>query len=84
MYKVSISNSAQKSARNIPDDCYNIIKQRIFELAENPRPHGCRKLMGAENTYRIRVRDYRIIYTIEDEILIVEVIKIGHRKNIYN
>jgi mRNA interferase RelE/StbE len=84
MYKVLIANSAQKSARNIPNDYWDIIINCIFELAENPRPRGCKKLAGAENTYRIRVRDYRVIYTITDEILIVEVIKIGHRKNIYN
>ena len=83
MYKVLIANSAQKSARSIPDDYWNIIVSRISELAENTRPHGCKKLTGTENIYRIRVGVYRIIYTIQDNILTVEVIKIDHRSSVY-
>ena len=83
MYKVLIANSAQKSARGIPDDYWNIIVSSISELAENPRPYGCKKLTGTENNYRIRVGVYRIIYTIQDNILTVTVIKIDHRSNVY-
>ena len=83
MYKVSISRPAQKNARNIPTDYYQTIVKRIFELAENPRPLGCRKLVGFENLYRIRIGVYRIIYSIKDDILIVEVIKIDHRSSVY-
>ena len=83
MYKVSISRSAQKNVRNIPKDYYHVIVKRIFELAENPRPFGCIKLSGFENLYRIRVGIYRIVYSIEDDILTVEVIKIDHRSSIY-
>ncbi len=54
----------------------------ISNLASNPRPDGYKKLMGRPG-YRIRIGDYRVIYKIEDKILIVFVIDIGHRKNIY-
>ena len=81
MYKVLITNAAQKGARNIPDDYYSIIVKHIFDLAKNPRPHGYKKL--TKDTYRIRVGVYRIIYTIQDDILTVNVIKIDHRSSVY-
>jgi mRNA interferase RelE/StbE len=83
MYKVSISLPAQKSVRKISVDYYHIILKLIFELSENPRPFGCVKLAGFKNIYRIRVGIYRIIYSIEDEILTVEVVKIDHRGSVY-
>lgn len=57
--------------------------RKIQELEENPRPFGLKKLVAEENLYRIRVGDYRIIYQIQDKILLILVIKIGHRKDIY-
>ncbi|MDR0333553.1 MAG: type II toxin-antitoxin system RelE/ParE family toxin [Dysgonamonadaceae bacterium] len=83
MYKVSISRPAQKNVRNIPKDYYQTIVKRIFELAENPRPFGSKKLSGFDNLYRIRVGVYRIIYAIEDNILTVEIIKVDHRSSVY-
>jgi len=53
-------------------------------LEENPRPHGCKKLKGYKNLWRARIGDYRIIYAIEDVILLVDVREIGHRKDIYD
>jgi mRNA interferase RelE/StbE len=55
----------------------------IDKLAEDPRPDGVKKLKGEDNAYRIRVGDYRIIYTIEDVIKIVEIQRIRHRKDAY-
>ncbi|MEB2787253.1 type II toxin-antitoxin system RelE/ParE family toxin [Algoriphagus sp. E1-3-M2] len=54
----------------------------MFNLADVPRPNGCKKLKGKE-AYRIRVADYRVVYEIADKILYIEVIAIGHRKDIY-
>ena len=54
-----------------------------MSLAENPRPEGMEKLTGRENRYRLRVGDYRIVYSIADEALIVMVIRIGHRREVY-
>jgi len=60
------------------------ISHAIDALEENPRPSGCKKLKDAtENLWRIRVGDYRIIYVIADEVKIVDVRKVGHRKDIY-
>lgn len=55
----------------------------IERLAENPRPEGCRKLVGSDSSYRIRVGDYRVLYLIEDTVCIVEVERVRHRKDAY-
>ncbi|GAI91672.1 unnamed protein product, partial [marine sediment metagenome] len=59
------------------------ISNKISSLAENPYPEGYKKLKGSENDYRIRIGNYRIVYSIYNEILTIEVIKISHRKDIY-
>ncbi len=60
------------------------IEKLIDGLAENPRPPGVKKLKGLdEDVYRVRTGDYRVIYVIEDKVRIVEVRKVGHRKDIY-
>ena len=53
------------------------------ELAHDPRPPGCLKIIGADDAYRVRVGDYRIVYQIEDRILVVYVIRIAHRSDVY-
>ncbi len=53
-------------------------------LSENPRPHGSKKLKGFENSYRIRVGDYRVIYEVHDDVLLVLIMKVGPRRNIYD
>ena len=82
MYKVSIEKSVQKTLEKINAPFYSRIKNAILKLAENPRPEGYKKLKGREG-YRIRVADYRIIYEIFDEVLLVTVIDLGNRKDIY-
>ncbi|MDR3252006.1 MAG: type II toxin-antitoxin system RelE/ParE family toxin [Tannerella sp.] len=83
MYKVTITKSAQKEMQTIPTVYYVSIVNHIYGLAENPRPSGCVKLVGSENSFRIRVGVYRIIYTVEDDRLIVEVVKVDHRSSVY-
>ena len=83
MYKVVLTKSAEKELFKIPKVYSVNIVKHLVELINNPRPNGCKKLSGYENIYRIRVGMYRIVYQIEDEILYIEVIKIGHRKDIY-
>ncbi|WP_223682274.1 type II toxin-antitoxin system RelE family toxin [Flavobacterium hibisci] len=61
---------------------YSAIKEHIYDLAENPRPQGYKKLKGRPG-YRIRVGDYRVIYEIFDDVLLIDVIDLGHRKDIY-
>ena len=83
MYQLVIDRYAQKQLGKISAPHFNRIIKAINELAENPRPAGYRKLTGRPG-YRIRIGDYRIIYNIEDKILAVFLIDIGHRKKIYD
>lgn len=82
MYKVQIERKAQKKLRKIPSPYYESIKTAILNLAREPRPDGCKKLKGRD-AFRIRIADYRVIYEIHDAILLVQVIDLGHRKDIY-
>ena len=82
MYKVRIEKAVQKALEKINDPFYSKIKNAILKLAENPRPEGYKKLKGRDG-YRIRVADYRIIYEIFDNVLLVTVIDLGNRKDIY-
>jgi mRNA interferase RelE/StbE len=82
MYKVRVERKAQKKLSKIPEPYYSNLKTAILDLGNNPRPSGCKKLKGRDG-YRIRVADYRIIYEIQDGILLVDVINLGHRKDIY-
>jgi mRNA interferase RelE/StbE len=83
MYEVIINKQVLKSLDKIPVVYLSGIQETVNSLADNPRPFGCIKLTGSINSYRIRVGVYRIIYTIKDDVLTVEVIKIDHRKDVY-
>jgi mRNA interferase RelE/StbE len=82
-YKVSIKRSAVKEIETIPQkkERQRIIR-RIGQLAEDPRPPGSKKLSGNDK-YRVRQGSYSIVYSIEDNELIVVVVKVGHRKDVY-
>lgn len=82
-YEVNISEVAKDFLRNIDKADAKRIGKKIDKLGENPRPHGVEKLSGEENIYRVRSGDYRIVYQIEDKILYVLILKIGHRKEVY-
>ena len=81
-YKILIKPSAIKELNKIPQKELPKITERIQALAKDSRPPGCEKL-AAQNAYRIRQGSYRIIYTIEEDKLIIIVIKIVHRRDIY-
>lgn len=84
MYTVVVSRGAEKDLDKLTKKALVPISRSIDALEENPRPPGCKKLKGTnENLWRIRVGDYRVIYAIADEIKIVDVRKVGHRKDIY-
>ena len=81
-YIVLIERYAQKQIMKLDKKIIPVIKASIADLAHNPRPYGYKKLKG-EDAYRIRVGDYRVIYEIDDGKIIVTVVSIGHRKDIY-
>ena len=83
MYKVKVRKNAIKQLAKLPSKEALRLLNKLKSLAIDPRPNGCKKLKGFKNYYRIRTGNYRIIYSINDKILIVEVIKIGNRKDIY-
>ncbi|WP_392479439.1 type II toxin-antitoxin system RelE/ParE family toxin [Nostoc sp. C110] len=82
-YEVKFSRGAKKQFRKLPIDVQQRIQTKINDLAIEPRPNGVKKLQGDDNSYRVRVGDYRVVYEIGDDVLIVTVIKIGHRSEIY-
>lgn len=81
-YHVTLKKHAIKVLGKINEPYYSNIKEAIYGLADNPRPAGYKKLKGRDG-FRIRVADYRIIYDIFDDVLVVDVIDLGHRKDIY-
>lgn len=81
-YSLSIKRSVAKDLRRIPNEDVARILARIEVLADDPRPPGCEKLSGQER-YRLRQASYRIIYEIRDDELVVTVVKIGHRRDVY-
>ena len=83
-YKVTLSKSAAKELSKLFPPVTNKIIKVISDLSDNPRPSGSKKLKGGFNNWRIRTGDYRVVYSIDDEILIVDIRKIGHRKDIYD
>ncbi|OAV69874.1 Plasmid stabilization system protein [Bacteroidales bacterium Barb6XT] len=83
MYKIIISNKIKKALDKIPPSYLFNIKNAVNGLSNNPRPFGYCELPGSDNKYRIRIGDYRVIYSIKKNILTVEVIKIDHRSGVY-
>ena len=83
-YSVRIKTSAAKELAAVePRAVRARIVSRIQGLARNPRPPGSQKLAGAEQGYRVRQGPYRIVYSVDDKACIVEVFKIGHRREVY-
>lgn len=81
-YKVFYTEGFYRSLKSVPKKDAKRILQKTRSLSEDARPFGCQKLAGQEK-YRIRQGNYRIIYSIEDDRLIVVVVKVGHRREIY-
>jgi mRNA interferase RelE/StbE len=82
-YKLFFTETFYKNIKAIPAKDTKRILARIDGLAEDPRPANSKKLSGQPDRYRIRQGDYRIIYSIQDERLVVIVVKIGHRRDVY-
>jgi mRNA interferase RelE/StbE len=82
-YSVLYTEALYKSLKSIPSRDVKRILRKTKALTIDPRPHGCQKLAGQER-YRVRQGDYRIIYGIEDAKLIVIVVNVGHRREIYD
>ncbi len=82
-YQVEITPAAKRQIKKLVKQTQELIIQRLEQLAVNPRPPGVLKMEGEENLYRVRVADYRIIYELQDRVLLIVVVKVGHRGDVY-
>jgi len=82
-YTVTISRSAAKDIRALDDTAQRRVGHVINALADNPRPPGVQKLSAEDNVYRLRAGDYRVLYQIVDRQLLVLVVRVRHRREVY-
>jgi len=82
-YHVVLASSAEKELKRLSAHLMARMISRLESLASNPRPPGCKKLKGGDREWRIRVGDYRAVYTIDDTKSLVEVTRIRHRSEVY-
>ncbi|MBO1048412.1 MAG: type II toxin-antitoxin system RelE/ParE family toxin [Dolichospermum sp. DEX182a] len=82
-YEIIITKTIQKQLDNLPNNIQERVYEKIAQLAEEPRPDGVVKLKGYDNEYRIRIGDYRLVYEIRDEQLIVLLVQCKHRRDVY-
>lgn len=83
MYDVYIERTAERDLKRLsPSDFYRILS-RIKALAGNPRPAGCHKLSGSKTDWRIRIGNYRVIYEIDEKVKAVKVMRVKHRREVY-
>lgn len=83
MYRILLERSAERDLRRLSTEVHERVITAIRGLAVNPRPSGCRKLSGSENDWRIRVGDYRVVYEIADDIRVVRINRVRHRREVY-
>jgi len=83
-YKIEWKRSAIKELKGLPKEVVPRIVKEIGELSMNPYPHGVKKLSGSEHTYRIRQGSYRVVYTVTKATSVVEIVRVGHRKDVYD
>jgi mRNA interferase RelE/StbE len=83
LYAVSFRRSAEKDLRRLDVATQQRVLRATSGLAREPRPVGCRKLHGSDNGFRIRVGDYRIVYTVDDAVLVVAIERVRHRREVY-
>ena len=82
-YRIEFTGAAKRQFDKLPASVQRRLAEAVDHLSEDPRPDGVKKLSGKEGLYRVRSGDYRIVYRIEDNRLLVLVVKIGHRREVY-
>jgi mRNA interferase RelE/StbE len=83
VYRIDLSPAAQRQLKKLSSSVRHSIIKQLDSLKSNPRPDGVKKLAGIDKLYRLRMGDYRVVYTINDKQLVILVLKIGDRKEIY-
>jgi mRNA interferase RelE/StbE len=82
-YRIDFTTAAARQVKKLPHPARERVLQLVEGLAEDPRPHGARKLVGEQTAWRIRAGDYRVIYDVFDDELTVTVVRAGHRRDVY-
>lgn len=82
-YDICWKQSASKELRRLDRSMIPRVLSAVEALASDPQPSGCKKLQGAEHLWRIRIGEYRVIYSVDGTVLCIEIIKIGHRQSVY-
>jgi len=82
-YRIKWRKTTKKDLRRIPSREVSKIVLAVEALAANPTPHGSIKLQGSDCAYRLRIGDYRVVYEVYENTVVVEVVKVGHRRDIY-
>lgn len=83
-YRITFKRSVTRDLRSVSEKNVRRILERIDALADDPRGRGCIKLSGRKEHYRVRQGIYRILYEIRDDVLVVNIVRIGHRSNVYD
>ena len=82
-YEVQISRTAERQLGRLDRTTRGRVAAAMFALAENPRPRGCRKLLGYDDVFRVRVGTYRLLYSVSDDAVVIVILKVGHRRDVY-
>ena len=83
VYTIEIAPAAERAIKKLPADVRKRIFKSLISLERDPRPHKVKKLSGELGLYRLRIGDYRIVYQVKDAVLVVVVVKVGHRREVY-
>jgi mRNA interferase RelE/StbE len=83
-YRIQISATAWRQLMKLDEKTQDKISAKIESLEQNPRPSGCKNLQGEERLYRVRIGNFRVVYDVFDDVLVVLVVAIGDRKDIYD
>lgn len=82
-YRVEWKPTAERAFRKLPRETQERIRPAVDALAETPRPQGAKKLAGADDVWRIRVGEYRVVYVVRDVVVTVTVVRVAHRREVY-
>lgn len=82
-YKIEWKNTAYKELQKLPRPIITRVVAAVSELSNEPFPRGVKKLVGSEFSYRIRIGDYRVVYEVFENRLIIEIVRVRHRKDVY-
>ena len=82
-FRIEFTAAAAREIRNLDPPIRRRILAGVADLELDPRPHGCRKLAGYDNAWRVRIGDYRVLYEVMDDQVLVTVVRVAHRRAVY-